>query len=179
MRFTKQLDEVVWTDVCQLLRNPELLRNEYERRLESPPDADSQNSLQKQVTAAQRAVDPLIDACTDGLVDRDEFESRISPLRARSTKFQKQLAALKVETRERTALREALACLDSFAETIESHLESAIWATRREILRTLIERMLIETDQIRIAYRINFPFLPRTLAKQAMATFCTFVGGAW
>jgi len=154
---TEQLDAAVWNDACELLRNPWLLRKEYERRLASPPDAGSQNSLQKQVAVAQRAVDRLIDAYADGLVDRSEFESRIERLRRRSTKLKEQLLALETETREQSVLRESLACLDNFTETIELNLESADGATRREILRTLIERVLIEKDQIRIVYRINFP----------------------
>ena len=39
--------------------------------------------------------------------------------------------------REQAALREALACLDSFADTIHTNLDQADWVTRREILRTL------------------------------------------
>jgi site-specific DNA recombinase len=71
--------------------------------------------------------------------------------------LKEQLLDLETESREQSALREALACLDSFTESIASNLESADWSTRREILRTLIDRVLIEPDQIRIVYRINFP----------------------
>ena len=75
-------------------------------------------------------------------------------------------------------MREALACLDNFTESITSNLDSADWSTRREILRTLIDRVLIEPDQIRIVYRINFPLFAKKLAMPATEKFCTFVGGA-
>ena len=68
---------------------------------------------------------------------------------------------MKTESREQSALREAVACLDSFTESIASNLESADWSTRREILRTLIDRVMIEPDQIRIVYRINFPLFAK------------------
>ena len=58
-------------------------------------------------------------------------------------------------------MREALACLDSFTESVTSNLDSADWSVRREILRTLIDRVLIERDQIRIVYRINFPLFAK------------------
>jgi broad specificity polyphosphatase/5'/3'-nucleotidase SurE len=54
-----------------------------------------------------------------------------------------------------------VACLDSFTVSITSNLESADWSTRREILRTLIDRVLIEPEQTRIVYRINFPLFAK------------------
>src|SRR5690606_27151164 len=75
--------------------------------------------------------------------------------------LQARLEALQTDTREQAALREALACLDSFSETIHAHLEAADWSTRREILRTLIDRVVLESDQVRIVYRINFPLFAK------------------
>lgn len=42
-----------------------------------------------------------------------------------------------------------------------SHPESADWSLRREILRTLVDRVVIEHEQIRVVYRINFPFFAK------------------
>ena len=158
---TDKLDEAVWQDVCELLRHPQLLRKEYERRLASPADSESYGSLKKQVAVAQRSVDRLIDAYTDGLLDRAEFDPRLARTRSRLSKLKEQLTELETASREQSSLREALACLDSFTESIASNLESADWSTRREILRTLIDRVLIEPDQIRIIYRINFPLFAK------------------
>jgi len=158
---TDKLDEAVWQDVCELLRHPQLLRKEYERRLASPADSATQGSLKKQVAAAQRSVDRLIDAYTAGLLERTEFDPRLTRERSRLSKLKEQLTQLETESREQSALREALACLANFTESIASNLESADWSTRREILRTLIDRVLIEPDQIRIIYRINFPLFAK------------------
>jgi hypothetical protein len=67
------------------------------------------------------------------------------------------LVTLAAQSREQTALREALACVASFREAVCANLSQADWSTRREILRTLIDRVVIEPTQIRIVYRINFP----------------------
>ena len=50
-----------------------------------------------------------------------------------------------------------MACLDEFASRMGNSLDNADWATRRQILRLLIERIDIEPDQVRIVYRIAFP----------------------
>jgi len=162
---TDKLDEAVWQDACELLRHPKLLRKEYERRLASPPDSSSQSSLKKQIVTAQRSVDRLIDAYTDGVLARSEFDPRLERARHRLSKLKEQLAELENESREQSILREALTCLDSFTESMESNLEAADWTMRREVLRTMIDRVLIEQEQVRIIYRINFPLFAKKASK--------------
>lgn len=75
---TDKLDEAVWHDIRELLRNPDLLRREYERRLSSSENPSSaRRSLTKQVEQSRKTVNRLIDAYSDGVIRRDEFESRI------------------------------------------------------------------------------------------------------
>ena len=162
---TDKLEEAVWQDACELLRHPQLLRKEYERRLAAPPDSSSQSSLKKQIAAAQRSVDRLIDAYADGVLARGEFDPRLERARQRLSTLNEQLRELETESREQSALRDALACLDGFTESIASNLETADWTTRREILRTLIDRVLIEQEHIRIVYRINFPLFAKKASK--------------
>ena len=159
---TDKLDEAVWRDACELLRHPKLLRKEYERRLASPHDSGSIVSLKKQVASSRRSVDRLIDAYTDGVLERSEFEPRLKRARNRLAKLEEQLNEhRKAESREQSTLREALSCLDSFCESVGTNLESADWTMRREILRTMIDRVSIEANQIRIVYRINFPLFAK------------------
>ena len=169
---TDKLDEAVWNDACELLRNPKLLRKEYERRLAAPETSDGERSLRKQISNAQRTVNRLIDAYADGVVNRQEFDPRIERARKRLSDLAAKLKALQSQTREQAALREALACLDNFADTIHANLDHADWSTRREILRTLIERVVIEPNQIRIVYRINFPLFAKKASKEKVLHFC-------
>jgi len=160
---TDKLDQAVWDDACELLRNPKLLRKEFERRLSAPESPSSEQSLKKQISTAQRSVNRLIDAYTDGVLTRKEFDPRIQRARRRLADVESQLVELQTETREQATLREALDCLDDFSTTVSSNLDDADWTTKREILRTLIARVVIEPTQIRVIYRINFPlFAKRT-----------------
>jgi site-specific DNA recombinase len=168
---TDKLDEVVWNDACELLRHPTLLRKEYERRLAAPGSSDGEQSLTKQIGHAQRTVNRLIDAYADGVVDREEFEPRLQRARKRLSDLQTKLDAMQSQTREQAVLREALACLDSFSETMTNNLDQADWNTRREILRTLIERVVIEPHQLRIVYRINFPLFAAKASKERILHF--------
>ena len=162
---TDKLEEAVWQDACELLRNPKLLRKEYERRLAAPTDSASQTSLKKQLATAQRSVTRLIDAFSDGVLERSEFDPRLKRACDRVTQLKQQLESLESESREQATLRDALACLDGFTASIGTNLEQADWTLRREILRTLIDRVVIEESQVRIVYRINFPLFAKKASK--------------
>jgi site-specific DNA recombinase len=167
-----KLDEAVWNDACELLRHPKLLRQEYERRLAAPESSDGERSLKKQISSAQKSVNRLIDAYTDGVVNRDEFEPRMIIARKRLSDLEQKQDALQSQTRQHAALRDALACLDSFAETINAQLDNADWNMRREILRTLIDRVVIQTNQVRIVYRINFPLFAKNPENGVFSQYC-------
>ena len=155
---TDKLDEAVWNDVCELLRNPGLLREEYERRLTSSGEPSSgRTSLTKQVEQSRRTVNRLIDVYSDGVISRDEFDPRIERARTQLTQREEALAQTHAEAAEREALKENLQCLETFASQIEGGLADADWNTRREILRIAIDHIQVEAAQIRITYRINFP----------------------
>jgi site-specific DNA recombinase len=42
-----ELEQTVWDDTCELLRNPQLLRKEYERRLAESESSETERSLRK------------------------------------------------------------------------------------------------------------------------------------
>ena len=169
---TDKLDEAVWNDVCELLRHPNLLRKEYERRLAVPERSGATRPIKKQAEHTQRAVSRLIDAYADGVLERDEFEPRLERARKRLSALQTKLNTLQSQTREQAALRDALECLDSFSEAISTNLDQADWETRREILRTLIDRIVVEPSKVRIVYRINFPLFVKKTSNEKILHFC-------
>ncbi len=83
---TDDLEEIVWADVCKLLKSPERIAAEYERRLsgeKSSEDDRRQESIEKQIRSVNRGISRLIDAYRDGLIDKTEFEPRIGRARDR------------------------------------------------------------------------------------------------
>ena len=132
----------------------------------------SEQSLRKQLAVAQRAVNRLIDIHADGLIERRELEPRLAQARKRHAELESQLESLRSQTREQTTLREALACVDKFSAAVSANLDQADWATRREILRTLFDQIVIEPNQVRIVYRINFPLFAKNASNERVLHFC-------
>ncbi len=148
---TDKLDEAVWSDVCELLRNPNLLREEYERRLASSGEPSSQRtSLTEQVEQSRRTANRLIDAYSDGVVRCEQFDPRTERARTLLAQREEAQAQTHAEAAERQALQDGLHCLETFAAQIEGGLADTDWNTRREILRTAINHVEVDRENIRI-----------------------------
>lgn len=170
---TDRLDDAVWNDVQELLRDPDVLRQEYERRLQSPgKDSSAREPLARQAQQAQRAVSRLIDAYAEGVLDKSEFEPRLVQARGRVERLRGELERIAAQEAEREQLRQSLSCLNEFAAHIRDGLDQADWSTRRDIIRTLVGRVRIEPDQVRVTYRISLPPFVPTASKERILHFC-------
>jgi site-specific DNA recombinase len=107
MQRSEDLEATVWNDACELLSEPERLREEFERRqhdaaLTALPEGER---LRGAIRKAQRGINRLLDAYTDGLVATREFEPRIRRLRERLTKLQADLQTFSHRVHEQQELR--------------------------------------------------------------------------
>jgi site-specific DNA recombinase len=166
------LDEAVWDDVCELLRQPELVRQEYERRLQTPVEDSRRRTLLQQQQHAERAVSRLIDAFADGTLEKKELEPRLMKARQLVARRQQELAQLADQEAEQDHLRQAMACLDEFSAHLREGLDQADWHRRREIIRTVVERICIEPLQVRIVYRISYPLFAPNASRERVLHFC-------
>ena len=166
---TDCLDEAVWNDVVALLQNPRLLADEQARRRAQPATAPQRAHLDRQIQHARRAISRLIDAYQDALLEKHEWEPRLTQARARLQRLEAEDQRLADCQAEDTALDHTLANLEHFAAEIRRGLEQADWDTRRQILRTLIQCIHIEPDQVRITYRIR---LPPFASQERILHFC-------
>lgn len=156
------LDQAVWNDVRSLLADPARVERELNRRLagasdESQRDADQQ--LNAQIDKVRRGIARLIDAYGEGLVDKAEFEPRITSAKQRLSMLQEQLQSRIDEQARAKELRLVIDNLETFSREVTEGLDQADWQARREIIRTLVKRVEVEAEQIRIVYRVDLcPF---------------------
>jgi len=158
------LDAAVWNDVRSLLSDPARVQEELQRRIAGDqPDAQEQahTKLSGQIEKVRRAIARLIDAYGEGLMEKSEFEPRIKSARTQLAQWQEQLQQqIDQQTRARE-MRLLIDNLQTFSRQVASGLENADWATRRQIITTLVKRVEIEPNQVTIVYRVNLdPFDP-------------------
>jgi site-specific DNA recombinase len=154
---TDMLDAAVWEDVRRLLSEPERVRKEYERRLQgalTSPDQEVEH-LSKLIRNVKRMISRLIDAYGDGLLDKSEFEPRISAAKERLAKLEAEHRQRIGEAAQEAELRLVIGQLEEFAKRLSQGLQEPDWETRREVVRALVKKVEVDEKEIRIVYRVS------------------------
>jgi site-specific DNA recombinase len=154
---TDMLDAAVWDDVRRLLSEPERVRNEYERRLQGARTGPNQEvgHLTKLVSNVKKMISRLIDAYGEGLLDKSEFEPRISAARARLARLEDEHRQRIGEAAQEAELRLVIGQLEEFASRVSQGLQEPDWTTRREVVRALVKRVEVDEQEVRIVYRVS------------------------
>jgi site-specific DNA recombinase len=150
----------VWQEVCTLLAHPERLAEEYRRRLQPETFAKRPPlvTVEGQISQLRQGVARLIDSSADGLIDKPEFEPRIPRLRQRLARLEEQRQHLADEAAMHVELQLIIGRLEDFATKVHESLEEADWASKRDLIRTLVKRVEVAQDQVNIVFRID-PYL--------------------
>jgi site-specific DNA recombinase len=155
---TDLVDAAVWQEVCTLLKEPDRLQEEYERRLRDPAREGRQDdltSLESQIRKLRQGMGRLIDSYADGLIDKGDFEPRITRLKDRMAALEVQVRDLRAEVAQQQELRLVIGKLEDFAAAVRDNLEQADWETQRTIIRALVKRVEIEQEQVNVVFRIG------------------------
>jgi site-specific DNA recombinase len=154
---TDQLDTAVWEDVSSLLSEPERVREEYRRRLEGSRGGEAREAgrVAKLINHVRKTISRLIDAYGDGLLDKSEFEPRVTAARERLSKLEEELKqGAEVEDRD-AELRLVIGRLEEFASRVSEGLDGSSRLTRREIVRALVKKVEVDEKEVRIVYRVG------------------------
>ncbi len=154
---TDLLDLAVWQEVCTLLAHPERLAEEYRRRLQPETHArrSSLTTVEGQMGQVRQGVARLIDSYAESLIDKQEFEPRITRLRQRLARLEEQRQALADEAALHGELQLIIGRLEDFAAKLHGGLEAADWASKRDLIRALVKRVEVARDDVNIVFRID------------------------
>ena len=154
---TDLLDLAVWQEVCTLLAHPERLAEEYRRRLQPETRAKrpSLATVGGQIGKLRQGVARLIDSYAEGLIDKGEFEPRITRLRQRLARLEEQRQALADEAALQAELQLIIGRLEDFATKLHGGLEAADWASQRDLIRALVKRVEVARDDVNIVFRVD------------------------
>jgi site-specific DNA recombinase len=97
----------------------------------------------------------LIDSYAEGLLEKHEFEPRITRLRQRLTQLEEQRQQLIDVTALQTEIRLIVGRLEDFAAKIDTGLEDSDWLSKREMIRTLVKRVEVTPDRVNVVFRVD------------------------
>ena len=155
---TDLLDAAVWNEVRRLLEQPQRLMEEHRRRLEDLGRDQRQDDLatvEAQIRKIRRGVGRLIDSYAEGLIEKGDFEPRITRLRERVAVLEGQAQELSDEASLHSTLLLAIGQLEEFAATVRGNLDSIDWQTQRAIIRSLVKEVKIDQRDVNVVFRIS------------------------
>jgi site-specific DNA recombinase len=163
MQRVEDMDAAVWADVCALLNEPDRLRQEFEQRQQRPAVAAGtaeEERLRKELARAHQGQSRLLDAYTEGLMDKVDFQPRMERLQERSKRLEEELQALTERARRDDDLRRVWSRVQEFAEQVKAGLTTANWAEKREIVRTMVKEVKVDKETLDIVYKVpSIPFV--------------------
>jgi site-specific DNA recombinase len=145
----------VWDAVTNLLRNPFLLADAWQSEVETentPPDEISR--LEARQRSLERQWTRLLDAFQDGLVDKTELVQRKARFDAEREVLTQRLYHLTRQNRREQAKTQML---DDFATFCQKKLSSLVDPTpeiQQEVIRLLIDHIVVEKEAITIKHII-------------------------
>lgn len=153
-----QLDELVWQDLCQLLRDPTLITHELQRAQagEWLPQAlqARRHTLKETLAHLNRQQARLLDVYLADVIGRDEFERKRQELTQTQHALIQQLRQLDAQAQKQLNLMNLAAGIEDFCQRIQPTLDHLEFAQRRQLVELLIDRVIVDDGHVEIRYVI-------------------------
>ncbi len=149
------LETTVWREVSSLLMNPERIQLEHPERSTAGTLLGTLEILRSQRTKIQHAMKRLIDSFTEGLIEKDQFTSRMDRTKTRIADLDAKIKAGAGDVDQLERIRLATRRLRDLAAAVGPELAGADWQRKREFIRTLVQRIDIDTEVIKIIFRVT------------------------
>jgi len=153
---SRALDELVWQDLCELLRHPEAVAEAF--RLASvgawhPQEFQARRDRLRQGKASlAQQLERLTEAYLGGVIPLPEYKHRRAEIGARDASLAEQEGRLCGEADRLDETHGLAASLGAFCERVSAGLEDASFDQRRQLVELLIDRVVVTGDEIEIRY---------------------------
>jgi site-specific DNA recombinase len=152
------LDELVWQQLLELLRRPEVIRAELQRRrqesLKSNPMKQRTEQLERELSRCRQQMDKLLDAYQEDLLSLAELRKRAPELRKKIGALEQERQSLSVRAVADQEWLELNQCLESFLARLNQTAEGLNNQDRQKIVRLLVKQIDVAADTITIHHSI-------------------------
>ena len=166
----RQLDELVWEDLCHILTDPTCITHELERAHagEWLPQAlqARRQALGKAIAQLRRQQERLLEVYLAEVIGRDEFERKRHELTQTLNGLEQQRRQLDAQAQKQIDLAALTVNVQDFCQRVQPTLEHLDFAQRRQLVELLIDRVIVDDEQVEIRYVI--PVTP----KGEISRFC-------
>jgi site-specific DNA recombinase len=154
-----KIEAELWNYVCEIIKHPGTLEEALCHHDSAPRTVLSEDvdSLKAQRQRLQHGMERLIDTLAEGVIDTDQFTSRMERAKTRLADLDAKIASQAADEDRRIYIHLAmrrLTELSSRLQSEQSELKKATWATKREIIRAVVQRIEIGPTKIEIVFRL-------------------------
>src|SRR5215469_80413 len=121
------LEMTVWSEISKLLTDPQRVELEHQDRNKNDALLDNLETLRSQKAKLEHAVERLIDSFAEGLIEKDQFASRMARTKSRIADLDSRIRTYAADVDQREHLRVAMERLRELAAAIGPELGNADW----------------------------------------------------
>lgn len=162
------VEGLLWEALADLLHHPDLIQDAWQTHQAQLAATPSQVSRQQQrKDLLQRQRQRLLDAYQSGALSLQELTERQNPLVLELQKLETQLASSQ-------SILQTDISLEHFTRHIDQALNSTDLGTRQEVIRLLIERIVVSDEALTVEHiipTVNDSLLHPTLCAPSNSTF--------
>ena len=165
-----QLDTIVWHDLVEIISEPEAIVNALQRAHQGhwlPQQQQARReALRKAQATLRQQVERLTEAYLAGIVQLSEYQRRRHELDTRHAGLEQQFKELSAQVDRQKEISDMAASIQDFCQRIQTGLTNASFARKRILMELLVDRVLVNNDQVEIRYVIP------THARAETTRFC-------
>jgi len=152
------LDDLVWQEVLRLLRTPQLIQAELERRrtesLNSSAVQQRQEQVNRELTRLGQQMDKLLDAYQEGLIALADLRKRSPEIKKKLGALEQEQQNLKVRAVEDKRWIEVSNSMESFLGRLNETAQTMTPVERQKLLRLLVKQITVGKDLITVHHSI-------------------------
>ena len=149
----KIIEPLVWQAVMQLLQNPTLLADAWENETQNHKHApEEQDRLQARLKALDRQWQRLLDLFQDEKIEKTELSKRKEHLDQERQSIQTRLQQFKRLAQQERVKETMLEDFSTFCQHVKTKLENPTPQLKQEVIRLLIDHVVVGKDEIVIKH---------------------------
>lgn len=161
------LDKLAWDNIIDLLKNPDLILQEIDRRCSEEYESihlkERGNELKRELKQIEKAHNKLLDAYQEGdCLTLDELRKRSKSLKEREAGLKKEAEFLEAHLIRKASYQDLMKTLEMFRKKLDTSYEDLSIKDKQNVVRALIEDIVIFPNEIEIRHSIP-SFAPNSL----------------
>ena len=156
------MDELVWEQTRRLVEQPDLVMQEYTARVQKKQRQQTEFKAllakkKRESKQLELEKERLLDLYQSGQIALAEIEPRLKSLRSKIKKSQDECALLEKEAKEESHRLQLIEQFADFTQRMKANLTNLNFEERRQIVRLLVEEVIVNTQTEEITVRHILP----------------------